>query len=105
MTTIDKIPFKTTIPILLAIIYATYNFANNQNESTSKITSQINEIKNSQEILSLQVKNGFRTINNDRKRDSATSINGQNEIKTSVKELQSLFFRGQFGGKSVSNND
>ena len=104
MTTIDKIPFKVTIPILISIISVTYMITNKLNENNSEIKSQILELKSSQEILSLQVKNGFQTINNSRKRDSADSKNSQNEIKAQVKELQTATFRGIYRSNSVSDN-
>lgn len=100
MTTIDKASFKMTIPIIFSIISVTYLITNKLNESNSTIESQVVEIKNNQQISNIQMLGGFKTINNDRKRDSASSKNGQIEIKqevqdlrSEVKELQKIMFR------------
>ena len=100
MNTIDKVSFKTTIPILISIISVTYLITNELNESSSTIERKVIEIQNNQQISNLQMLGGFKTINNDRKRDSASSTNGQIEIKeevqdlrSEVKELQKIMFR------------
>ena len=100
MNTIDKVSFKTTIPILISIISVTYLITNELNESSSTIERKVIEIQNNQQISNLQMLGGFKTINNDRKRDSASYTNGQIEIKeevqdlrSEVKELQKIMFR------------
>ena len=67
MNTIDKVSFKTTIPILISIISVTYLITNELNESSSTIERKVIEIQNNQQISNLQMLGGFKTINNDRK--------------------------------------
>ncbi len=108
MTEITKYQFKVTIPTILSVVFSiitsTYIISNALLNYKSELKSEVMQLKSNYEILSIQQKNGFQTINNARKRDSAFTVNGLNEIKNQNKEMMSMFIRSASYGRSLTGN-
>lgn len=110
MTSIEKksfsINFLTALSVIASVIGTTYGITTKLSENSSRITNEIQEVKRKQEIQTIETKNGFKTINNARKRDSATLVNNQLEMKEDVKEIKDVLDRMNFyNKKSISNNE
>lgn len=110
MNTIDKQSFKITIPSIIAIVLATvtimsglYAYQTVSNSNSAELKSNIQQLKNSQEIMQLQQNNGFKTINNARMRDSADTVNSLRGIKEDLAEIKNLQLQAPYQRSYTAN--
>lgn len=110
MEPIDKVQFKLTLPNIIAIVASTitmmtafYAYKTESNNKLSALSSRIQAVENNQDINSLVIKNGFKSITNARQRDSADSVNGMRDIKDQLKELRGIMIHRQFVGSVAGN--
>lgn len=108
MTEITKYQFKVTIPtiisVVISIITSTFFISNWLFNYKNELKSEVVQLKSNFEILSIQQKNGFQTINNARKRDSAFTVNALNDIKNQNKEMMQVFLRSASYNRSLTGN-
>lgn len=68
------------------------------------IDSRFERLENKIEMVDVKQTNQYKMQKNDRKRDSALFSNGFKDLKTEIKETQSLLIRRNFSNGTVSNN-